>query len=213
MKYKLTILFILLGLFLVRTEANVQPLNPEKWESLTKNLDYSEEPPKQIEPPKANGPFLEFLGKVFSLLPYITLTALVGFIAYYLISRYKGPEKKIAKIKSEITAAEENPVEADLDELLQKAEKTGNSRLILRIYYLMVIKSLAIKKHIRHAPRKTNRDYLYEIKNAEIKLLFTDLTYAFDQIWYGGITISNEEFNRRKSQSLSLLETVNTLKG
>ncbi len=210
MSIRLAVIFILLSAILVRTEYRSQPLNTEKWAELTEDLDYSEDPPEPVEINETQSPFLEFLGDVLTVLPYIALTLLVGFIAYYLISRYKGPEKKLEKIKSEISAAEENPVDADLEELLKQAEKTGDTRVILRIYYLMIIKALTLKKHIRHAPQKTNRDYLYEIKNPEIKLRFTDLTYAFDRIWYGGYTLPRDEFDKRKNQSLKLLESLNT---
>lgn len=210
MRNKILLIFFVLFVFLVRTEPNAQPLNPETWEELTRDLDYSEDPPEPRKTKhKDSNPFMEFLGEVLSVLPYIVLTLLVGFIIYYLISRYRSPEKKLEKIKSEISSAEENPVEADLEGLLKKAEKSGDSRLILRIYYLMIIKVLTLQKHIRHAPRKTNRDYLYEIKSTEIKMLFTDLTYAFDRIWYGGHDVTADEFDRRKNQSVKLLETVN----
>lgn len=204
-------LLMLLSLFLVRAEPNAQPLSPEEWEKITRDLDYTEEK-EEIEystegweQDHSSSAFSEFLNQFLTVLPYIVLTLLAGFIVYFIISKYRGPEKKLEKIKSEISTAEENIEEADLIKLLQKANKTGDYRLILRIYYLMILKSLTLEKHIRYAPKKTNRDYLYEIKNSEIKSGFSSITIDFDRLWYGKSRLNEAEFEKQKSRSIELL--------
>ena len=46
---------------------------------------------------------------------------------------------------------------------------------------------------------KTNSDYLYEIKNQEIKDEFAYLLYLYNNIWYGEFELDDATFAKAKN--------------
>jgi len=52
---------------------------------------------------------------------------------------------------------------------------------------------------IEWLPDKTNSNYLYEIKNAEVKNQFSHLSYLYEYIWYGEFSINDREYQEAKT--------------
>ena len=116
---------------------------------------------------------------------------LMGILAIYLLVRFLTGEtastifRKKATSFININLAEKHIESFDLDVLISDAIEQKNYRLAIRYQYLKVLKTLSQQQIIEWHYEKTNQDYEKEIKGQETKLLFKDVSYLYDHIWYG----------------------------
>lgn len=144
-----------------------------------------------------------WLGKIFSLgseeasmsfaeIVLKTLAVIVILFVIYLIVKAimndegrwifgKSSDKKVIHYDE----IEKNLHLVDFEKLIKEAEKSGENRLVIRYYYLWLLKKLAEKEIIEWDVEKTNSDYLYEIRNEKLKNDFSYLSYLYNYIWYG----------------------------
>ncbi|MCK0145022.1 hypothetical protein MWU78_05135 [Arenibacter sp. F26102] len=125
---------------------------------------------------------------------------LMGALAIYLLVRFLTGEnasaifRKKATSFTKINLAEEHIESLDLDVLVIDAINHKNYRLAIRYQYLKVLKTLSQKQIIEWHYEKTNRDYEKEIKVPETMLLFKDVSYLYDHIWYGEQEIDEPKY-------------------
>ena len=86
--------------------------------------------------------------------------------------------------------------------------KENNYRLATRYLYLKSLKSLANKKAIEWHFDKTNSDYINEIKDVKVKVLFKRVSYIYDYVWYGEFQIDETSFNKNKDDFNQLIKTT-----
>lgn len=84
----------------------------------------------------------------------------------------------------------------DFEKLIKEAVKSGENRLVIRYYYLWLLKKLAEKEIIEWDVEKTNSDYLYEIKSEKLKTDFAYLSYLYNYIWYGEFELEEETLTK-----------------
>ncbi len=89
---------------------------------------------------------------------------------------------------------EKNLKNVDFKKLVADTINAGNHRLAVRYYYLWTLKQMSEKGIIEWIPEKTNTDYLYEIKSAQLKNEFEYLSYLYNYIWYGEFEMTIERF-------------------
>ena len=82
----------------------------------------------------------------------------------------------------------------NLSALMQEAIENGQFRLAVRYYYLLSLRKLDELGLIQYEYQKTNRDYLDEITNKDIKNSFADNTKLYEFIWYGSFKVSESDF-------------------
>ncbi|WP_167605443.1 DUF4129 domain-containing protein [Maribellus sediminis] len=127
---------------------------------------------------------------------YVFLVAVILFVVLQLtgakVQWFLGKGKQAAK--GIVSIPDEDISNIDLQELADKALSEGNLRLCIRYHYLHLLKVLDEKAHISWHKDKTNRDYLAEIKEPEIRKQFRQQTLVFDYVWYGNFKLSDEQF-------------------
>ncbi|MFD1095645.1 DUF4129 domain-containing protein [Salegentibacter chungangensis] len=150
-----------------------------------------------------------FLMFIFSMLPYIFLAILLGFIIWLFIRLNPGRSFLEEPEASEVYMTEEEELiqSRDLPMLIQDAIEKGQYRLAVRYYYLKVLQSLDEQKLIEYRFQKTNADYTSEIGQENIKDQFKRITRIYDFIWYGDFTPSEEEF-RMAEKGFSKMNTL-----
>ena len=104
---------------------------------------------------------------------------------------------------------EKNLIYVDFEKLIQETLNKGDSRLVIRYYYLWVLKRLSEKNIIDWHAEKTNSDYLYEIQSADLKTDFQYLSYLYNYIWYGEFEMNEETFSNAKSAFEKTLKSLN----
>ena len=87
----------------------------------------------------------------------------------------------------------------DFDKMIDEALSSVMYRRAVRLYYLKSLKQLSDKEHIVWEINKTNRDYLYELRSASLRIGFEEITYMYEYVWYGNIEIDAEKFSKVRS--------------
>lgn len=82
--------------------------------------------------------------------------------------------------------------------MLQKAEQEKDYTLAVRASYSGLLQVLDKKQLIRWEASKTNRDYVYEIRNPEWSRAFEDLSRIFDYVSYGDFPVDEAVYRNIK---------------
>ena len=206
-----TLFFLVISLCYVLAFQSNQPLDREAWNELKKDIDYSrvdKNSSQQTETGNGDGgtkrepraparsqssasdsePIYINLGPIAQIIIIGLFIALIVWLLYLLIgnevmgrgsTRVKGDNQDI------IMTGDEIPHESDLEKWLKQALKQNNYKLVVRIYFLMIIKELENKKLIRWENEKTNRDYLHELDGSQYQSDFMAVAMNYDRVWYG----------------------------
>jgi hypothetical protein len=122
----------------------------------------------------------------------IVIFFLILFAVVFFLYK-KRPElfmhsKKSSKIPYSVE--EENIHKIDFDNEISKSLANENYRLAIRLVYLQTLRHLSDNKLIDWQIHKTPTEYLFEIKDKEIKQPFRELTNHFLQVRYGNYPAS-----------------------
>ncbi|WP_298551219.1 hypothetical protein [uncultured Algibacter sp.] len=171
--------------------------------------DYKKEELEQEERNNSDGLSIN-LGP-FTWLFYIAIALAVIFLVYVLLNEGGTGLFTINKNKSintyqEITA--ENIENADIHALIKNAENNNDYRLAIRYYYLLVLKTLSLKNHIKFEDDKTNNEYLDEVSSKPFSKDFAYTSYLYNYIWYGEFPLNTDKYNKAKSNFSSFLNQV-----
>lgn len=139
---------------------------------------------------------------IFILVIYFIFKAIINKEGHWVFG--KSSDKNIIPV-TDIAA---NIHQADFKSLIKDAEDNNNFRLAVRYYYLWLLKHLSEKEIIEYDAEKTNTDYQYEIKNAEISKQFAYTSYLYNYIWYGEFNVDQSQFNKAKHAFTNLLNNV-----
>ncbi|GAA3613750.1 hypothetical protein Q4Q39_03325 [Flavivirga amylovorans] len=142
---------------------------------------------------------------------YLAIGIAVVYLVYILLNEggsglFSSRKNKPLNNYNEITA--ENIEHADIHTLIKNAENDNNYRLAIRYYYLLVLKTLSLKNHIKFEDDKTNSEYLNEISEKPFNEKFAYILYLYNYIWYGKFTLNIEQYNKAKNNFLTLLNLV-----
>jgi len=145
-------------------------------------------------------------GKIFQLLlralPYLAVLLFVYLLFKFLIGMdlIKLDKKSNYKLNKVYLSEDEQIIqEEDIEKLILKAIENKNYRLATRYYYLRLLKKLKEAGLIQWNADKTNREYLQELKNSDLKPLFKNLTFIYDYVWYGNYNPEEEDFQKIKN--------------
>ncbi len=210
---------------------NNTKISDEAWRTAKEGIDYSEKiekkkPDKQSEKPNnktrngektdrtpINYPSTSFLqslpvfGKTAVILAII---ALVAGLLYFMSKSalFLGN----ADVNTELITLEdvENDLhESDLERFLRQALESGNYRLALRIYYLMILKNMSLKEWIEWKKDKTNYEYVRELRSkTDIQPQFRAITTLFERVWYGDTTVQKEDYEQLQPIFNGLLKQI-----
>ncbi|MGB5418017.1 MAG: hypothetical protein WBN21_04245, partial [Algibacter sp.] len=149
----------------------------------------------------------------FAWVFYIAIALAVGFLVYILINEgganlFTSNRNKTINNYEEITA--ENIENADILSFIKNAENDNDYRLAIRYYYLLVLKTLSLKNHIKFEDDKTNNEYLEEVFDKPFSKDFAYTSYLYNYIWYGEFPLNFENYNKAKSNIEVLLKQVNS---
>ncbi len=147
----------------------------------------------------------------FGWLFYLAIAIAVIYLVYILLNEggsglFSSKNSKTLNDYEEITA--ENIEHADIHTLIKNAENDNNYRLAVRYYYLLVLKTLSLKNHIKFEDDKTNSEYLNEISEKPFSEKFAYISYLYNYIWYGKFTVDIKQYTKAKNNFLTLLNLV-----
>lgn len=174
----------------------VKKFDSTEWKKIVGDENFDEVIAKPKDPPnrlQAN----PWAGVLLKFLAYGIILAVVIFILYYIIrNTSSGPVRaKEEKRAHDFIAYHDDIEDFDMDALISRAKASGNLNLVVRAYYLGLLKKLHLSGMIAWKKDKTNFDYLTELFARDF---FYDkirrLTIGYESVWYGERTISQDSF-------------------
>lgn len=145
-------------------------------------------------------------GTITEVLIRLFAIVLVGFLLYFIIKYLLGKNgsfifgRKNKKLDISEKELHENIHEINFAESIAQFENNGEYRSAIRYQFLYILKKLSDRKIIVWNPEKTNKDYIAELKEQQLKNEFSKLSYIFDYVWYGEFGIDKEDYSRFKQQ-------------
>ncbi|GGG09450.1 hypothetical protein GCM10011344_07520 [Dokdonia pacifica] len=150
------------------------------------------------------------LSTFIRLLPYI-IGGILLILAIWAFSKMDSGEilfnKKPAS-QAFMSDDEELIKHEDIQSLIDKAIAAGNHRLAIRFYYLHVLQKMSGKELIDWQVQKTNHEYIYEVKDQNVRKQFRRVTDIYDYIWYGNFEVDAQSFEKAQSSFLTLTNTL-----
>lgn len=149
----------------------------------------------------------------FTIFMRILAVLIFGFVIYMIVRALLNKEGMwiFSRSRKNISIQdinEENIHQMDFKQLTEDTKKSGDYKLAVRYYYLWLLKKLSNNDIIDWHWDKTNRDYLYEIKNSTLKKDFEYLSYVYDYSWYGDFPLDEAAFVKAEK---AFIKTLNTL--
>lgn len=125
----------------------------------------------------------------------LLLVGILGaMIAFFIKNNTWVSDESIQDFDAILANVEENLPEADVETPLQSAIKVGNYKVATRLYYLLLIKTLAEKNYIKWSKDKTNRQYVNEVKGVHFVEHFRQATAIYERAWFGNDAITSTDF-------------------
>ncbi|WP_162623360.1 hypothetical protein [Confluentibacter sediminis] len=147
----------------------------------------------------------------FSWIFYIAIFIAVLYLVYILLNEggsglFSSKGHKNIEGSTEITS--ENIENADINALINRAEDNEDYRLAIRYYYLLVLKTLTLKNHIKFEDDKTNAEYLNETHDKSYGKDFAYTSYLYNYIWYGEFPLDTAQYRKAKHNFTTLINQV-----
>jgi cell division protein FtsL len=183
--------------------AENQPLDKEKWEKLSRDLNYEQEKeePKEIEEtestresyrPSSSG---ASFGDVKYLFMAIVVVLLIVLIVFMIANSKANPNLQSQRIAIEkMDKIEEHIHEVNLEDIFDDFVKAGDYTMAIRISFLKIIKALSEQKMIKWEKQKTNWEYHSELNDHDLRTEFAQMISHFEKVWYGEIQLTEPEF-------------------
>lgn len=135
-----------------------------------------------------NGDFWKTVG-------IIVLILLAVFILYLIISNIKPGEKTIPFTPLEENLNPETISKTELELRLEEAEKDGNFKECVRIYFLFAMKELLSRQLLFWKKEKTNMHYIIEMQGKPGLDAFEKIVAQYDIVWYGDYEIDKSAYH------------------
>lgn len=138
-----------------------------------------------------------------------TLYVLIGISAIVIVFAIlkllgidvRGAFYKVSKpVTLQADLLEEDIHAMDFADLIAKAEAQGQLRRAIRLQYLLALRELSERDLITWQEAKTNQEYVLELRRAELRPAFRQLTRLFEYVWYGDFPLSNAQYYRYAEQ-------------
>ena len=147
--------------------------------------------------------FIKFLAiLIIAIVVYLIVKSILNKEGKWIFG--KNSDKKVINYSD----VEKNLQLIDFEKLINQTLISGEKRLTIRYYYLWLLKKMSTNEIIVWDLEKTNSDYLYEIKDAELKEDFVYLSYLYEYIWYGEFEISEITFEKAKTAFEKVIKSL-----
>lgn len=169
----------------------------------SKKIDDLEAPDSdapKIDYPNWRGPNWDMRdGAIVKLIFTLIIIALLAYLIYYFFFKNKSKSDKNINAIDYNGDTDINPEVVQEKQLLTELEKAileGDFRLAVRLYYVLLLKTLIEKDWIKWAKRKTNTHYLIEMSGHRAYEKFNHAVRIFEWSWYGKNKPSPKAYQR-----------------
>lgn len=140
-------------------------------------------------------------GEVLSYL-FIGIGFLVLIALIVILLRLVWVERRVRRRKAVVRADELEQAPVDLAARSREAAAAGDTREAVRLLFLALLLGFQEQGLLRVAAWKTNWEYAAELeeKGSDWIPLFRESALMFDSVWYGGKTITSENYEAWRIQ-------------
>ncbi len=147
-----------------------------------------------------------------NFLDIIFYVVFAGLILALLNEFMKGNIKSLFSRKNALkprtfSVKETDGNERDLDRLIREAVDNNQLGLAVRYLYRRSLMQLQKGGFINWKKNKTNREYLYEIQENELRELFQEVSRYYEYAEYGNYAVSDADFNKMRRR-FDQMETI-----
>lgn len=212
-------------------DIQVKEFSETDWENLKQGIDYSrsriqerkeeeeraaDEMPETGETTRRRRIDSGSGGGAGQILAVIALLILLGLLTYFLFQQglmTSTRSKKSKTSQGEGLEVSLEAVEKDLDKkdptsLIDRAVNAADFKMAIRLYYLKIIRTLSLDGAIKWKRDKTNSSYVRELNGSPLQAGFKDITFIFEQIFYGNQNITEKDFQEIKPLMENFLQSV-----
>jgi hypothetical protein len=198
-------------------QAPATKIEKADWEKSIENLDYGKtKTPKkekdEIQPDINYSTSFSGSVGIKNIVLGIVIAVLAIIIILVIIQFMKTRDIAVEELTRVREILKDEDIEHfEQDELsiyLTRAIASSDFRLAVRIQYLMIIRQMADAGWITVKREKTNFDYLRELKNRNEHQAFKDVTLSYEFIWYGDVSVSQNEYSVMTQSFDSLLKSI-----
>jgi len=135
-------------------------------------------------------------GRIFNIIIILLAAAILTFFIIKLTGMQNAGlfGKKNTGNALDYSIHDENIHTIDFDAAIHEAVEKRNFRFAVRLLYLQSLKLLTDRRLINWQVNKTNVTYVQELKDSAYQQGFRDLTFQFENNWYGDLPIEESEF-------------------
>ena len=212
---KLLLFIVALVFSLAYTEAQGQAdsamvWSNSDWQEASSGIEYRDkhEKKKEIEESNADETFEEdkpslFWEKVKDFLEspagkIILVTLAIGVLLTMILRMMGFRSFRSARVNSDIDvliqSLEDDINAGPVSSALDIALKSGDYKSAVRLAYLSALQQLHQREFIQWKKNKTNSEYIAEIGNRKVANTFSELTNAYEVVWYGDRNIDEPAF-------------------
>ena len=119
--------------------------------------------------------------------------ALIAYLGSNTIGLFRRSVKGITQ-ENEI-AETENIFEINYRERIERAVRSRNYSLAVRLHFLEMLKTLAGKNMIQYKQDHTNFDYLLQLRSTSYYNDFFRLTRNYEYAWFGNFPVDEEKYS------------------
>lgn len=160
------------------------------------NTDIKKEKPAQK---KLDNPYVP-LGQQIWFQTLLWLLIIGGFAAavmWFLAGSQVGlfrKRNKAAPTKGETNEIPEDIFAINYQQEIDKAARSGNYRLAVRLMFLRLLKNMSERNIIQYKQDKTNLDYLIQLRPTSYYNKFFRITRNYEYAWYGLFAINETAY-------------------
>ena len=178
-------------------------MDAEKWEELSRDLDYNEKP-KEDRPVQENEVVFEDyeapdLSPKFdmSIIRVVSLIFVIALLIALLIYLFDKDFFARVNTRKNLVINIEDPDYLDLSDLeraLIHSIDNQDFKSAIRVYYLILLERLDSLKLIKWRKAKTNRQYIIEMRNSDVEQDLRNLTRVYEDVWFGDLELNSHNF-------------------
>ncbi len=191
-----------LALGLIHGQQGDEGVSAEAFRALSEEIDYSRSKRKLVlrggSQPREKmsdhtGPLIRAYNNlgVFQWIAFLLLAVVILFMLFTLFHHPQDGSDATAHLEKD---EEDDMLVADADDAYLVALNQGDYRLAIRMQFIKVMQYLSSSSIIRWLPEKTNRQYLNEMTEGDIREAFRELSHIYEWVWYGNTAIQEEDF-------------------
>jgi hypothetical protein len=136
----------------------------------------------------------------WQVFPYALVAIMIMVVVMSLLNASVGGFVKSEGSSTKINykVEEDHIDEIDFEREIAHAIEQKLFRKAVRLHYLRTLKKLSDNKLILWKVDKTNQDYSKELRVSSLHLSFSQITFVFEECWYGNHTIDHQSFETIK---------------